>query len=47
MALTMQKSIELNWMGSKAFADLEGEELIEVWEFQEQVRQLRESANKA
>jgi hypothetical protein len=38
--LTKENFIELNWFGQKTVNDLEGEELIEVAEFERAVQEL-------
>jgi hypothetical protein len=38
--LTVDRFVELNWFGEKQLADLEGEDLIEVQDFEEQLREL-------
>ena len=40
MALTAENYIELAYWGQKTLADLEGEELADVAEFESQVREL-------
>ena len=40
MPLTKEKYIEINWWGEKTLADLEGEELADVAEFESLVREL-------
>ena len=40
--LTVERFVELNWFGEKQLADLEGEDLIEIQDFEELVRELGE-----
>jgi len=40
MPLTKERYIEINWWGEKTLADLEGEELADVAEFESLVREL-------
>ena len=38
--LTVERYVELAYMGSKTLADIQGEEWCEIWDFQEIVREL-------
>ena len=38
--LTIERFVELNWFGEKTLADLEGEELCDVWDFEEKLLEL-------
>ena len=38
--LTVEAFVELNWFGEKTLADMAGEDWIEVWDFQEKLREL-------